>query len=315
MSIQMLAIVNKAIFKDEIEEPEYGPGDTLDYWHNYVSDHPRLGELTSGSRLFLVCVPPRTNHLWLVAVCESIKRSGRGYPQSTRKNRTPITDITHLRDKLRFDNGIGIKWRGGVMAQSLQTPRILTADDVRLLEQAIRKQTGHVLPPLRAPSEELSISIPGGSSKAEKERLREQCSRLVRDQALRPKVIELWGPSCAACGLELSSVEGAYEVEVAHIRPVAEDGSDWPTNTLPLCCTHHWAFDRHLFAVDPATLCLQVSPSLRKNPALAALHGRSLRRIPKSIERAAITQALHDHFQQFRRTHRRGASASSHPAH
>lgn len=315
MSVQMLAIVNKAIFKDEIEEPEYGPGDTLDYWHNYVSDHPRLDELTSGSRLFLVCVPPQTNHLWLVAVYESIKRSETGYPQSTRKNRTPITDITHLRDKLRFDNGIGIKWRGGVMAQSLQTPRILTEDDVRLLAQAIRKQTGHVLPPFRAPSEELSIPIPSGSSKAEKERLREQCSRLARDQALRPKVIELWGPSCAACGLELFSVDGAFEVEVAHIRPVSEDGPDWPTNTLPLCRTHHWAFDRHLFSVDPVTLCLQVAPSLRKSPALAALHGRGLRRIPKSIERAAITQALRDHFQQFRRAHRRGASVLSHPAH
>lgn len=314
MSVQMLAIVNKDIFKNKIEKQDYGPGDTLDSWRKYESDHPRLDELRNGSRLFLVCVPPQTKHLWLVAVYESIKRNERGYPQSTRKNRTPITDITHLRDKLRFDNGIGIKWRGGVMAQSLQTPRILTEDDVRLLEQAIRKQTRHVLPPLRAPSEELSISIPRGSSKADKERLRAQCSRLIRDQALRPKVIELWGPSCAACGLELCSVDGAFEVEVAHIRPVSEDGPDWPTNTLPLCRTHHWAFDRHLFSVDPATLRLQVAPSLRKTPALATLHGRSLRRIPKRIEREAITQALRDHFQKFRRTHRRGASAELHPA-
>lgn len=315
MSIQMLAIVNKDIFKDEIEEPEYGPGDTLGYWHNYVSDHPRLEELEIGSRLFLVCVPPQTKQLWLVAVYESIKRSERGYPQSTTYNRTPITDITHLRDKLRFDNGIGIKWRSGVMAQSLQTPRILTAADVRLLEQAIRKQTGQVLPPLRAPSEELSISIPGGSSKDGKERLREQCSRLARDQALRPAVIELWGAACAACGLELASADGDFEVEVAHIRAVSDDGTDSPSNTLPLCRTHHWAFDRHLFSVDPEILRLQVAPSLRKSPALAALHGRSLRRIPKSIERAAIKQSLREHFQQFRRTHRRGASALSQPAH
>ena len=315
MSIQMLAIVNKDIFKNEIEEPECGPGDTLNYWHHYESDHPRLAELVPGSRLFLVCVPPQTDHLWLLAVYESIRRSERGYPQSTTNNRTPITDITHLRDKLRFDNGIGIKWRGGVMAQSLQTPRILTAADVRLLEQAIRKQTGQVLPPLRAPSEELSISIPGGSSKDGKERLREQCSRLARDQALRPAVIELWGAACAACGLELASADGDYEVEVAHIRAVSDDGTDSPSNTLPLCRTHHWAFDRHLFSVDPATFCLQVTPPRKKNPALATLHGRSLRQIPKGIDRAAITEALRAHFRQFCRAHRRGTAASAHPGH
>ena len=151
------------------------------------------------------------------------------------------------------------------MPQSLQTPRILTTADVLLLERAIRKQTGIVLPPLSPPSEEVSVCIPGGSTEAEKERFREQFSRLARDQALRPQVIALWGPACAACGLELSSVKGAYEVEVAHIRPVSEDGPDWPTNTLPLCRTHHWAFDRHLFSIDPVTLCLQVAQSLRKN--------------------------------------------------
>ena len=139
--------------------------------------------------------------------------------------------------------------------------------------------------------------------------------RYLADEDLRPQVIELWGPACAACGLELSSIDGDYEVEVAHIQPVSEDGLDLTSNTLPLCRTHHWAFDRHLFSVDPATFCLQVTPPRKKNPALATLHGRSLRQIPKGIDRAAITEALRAHFRQFCRAHRRGTAASAHPGH
>ena len=41
-------------------------------------------------------------------------------------------------------------------------------------------------------------------------------------------------------------------IEAAHIVPVALDGVDHPSNGIPLCPSHHSAFDRYLFAFDPA---------------------------------------------------------------
>ena len=51
-------------------------------------------------------------------------------------------------------------------------------------------------------------------------------------------------------------------LEAAHIVPVASDGSDSPANGLPLCPTHHSAFDRHLFAINPDTLEIQLAEGL-----------------------------------------------------
>jgi len=313
MPTQMLAIVNKQIFLDEVDEAGLGPGRVLDYWCNYVSDHPRLDRLKEGDRLYLVTVPPGTSNLWLLAVYEHVRRIKSGYPRAKRKNQVPITDITQLRDKLRFDNGIGIKWRHGEMPQSLQTPRILTAADVQLLERAIRNKNGYVLPAFEETEEELVVSIPRGASKADKERLREQCSRLARDQALRPQVIELWGPACAACGLTLSDTNGDHEVEVAHILAVSDKGEDALENTLPLCRTHHWAFDHYLWSIDPARLCLHVAPSLTRNPALSWLHGQKLRAVPKVLEHAAFLRGVRIHWQRFRRTHVWSRDAETHP--
>ncbi len=309
--MQMLALVNKENYRKFVLAKNKRLGSVVK-WRSYENDHQRLDKLPNGGRLFLVSVPPREpKQLLLLAVYEEVGRRG-GYPYATAPNRIPISDISHLRDSLRFDNGIGLRWRDGKMALALQTPRILSVADVRLLEHAIEEQTALVLSPLHRAAEEISISIPAGQSETEKARLREECSRLARDQALRPAVIALWGPACAACGLELSDFHGDYEVEVAHIIPVADHGDDSSENTLPLCRTHHWAFDRHLWSIEPATLRLHVAPSLHKNPAFFALLGRKLPRIPKPIDRATLAQACDTHWRKFRRVHRRRETSSSH---
>ena len=69
----------------------------------------------------------------------------------------------------------------------------------------------------------------------------------LRDGGFRESVIYLHGHQCQVCGIELQEL-----IEAANIVPVASDGVDHPANGIPLCPTHHSAFDRHLFAFDPA---------------------------------------------------------------
>jgi putative restriction endonuclease len=111
----------------------------------------------------------------------------------------------------------------------------------------------------------------------EQQRLLQQIHRAVRDKQLRPSVLELWGPACAACELSLETQEGLYECEIAHIHQVRDQGTDSPSNALPLCRTHHWAFDQHLWGIDPETKKIFVRNEYRENPALLGLHQSSLK--------------------------------------
>lgn len=82
-------------------------------------------------------------------------------------------------------------------------------------------------------------------------------SARVRNAGFRAGVLMRHGARCVCCGMALPEL-----VEAAHIVPVANDGSDSPTNGLPLCPTHHSAFDRHLFAINPDTLEIQLADEL-----------------------------------------------------
>jgi putative restriction endonuclease len=74
-------------------------------------------------------------------------------------------------------------------------------------------------------------------------------SRPYRDVAFRRHVREAYGYRCAVSGLELRNGGGRPEVQAAHIRPVAERGSDSVRNGLALSGTLHWMFDRGLISV------------------------------------------------------------------
>jgi hypothetical protein len=115
----------------------------------------------------------------------------------------------------------------------------------------------------------------------ERERVYREVRRAERDRALRPAVLALWGTSCAACGVSLCTAKPEWECEVAHIRGVGSQGADDVENALPLCRTHHWAFDNHLWAVHPRRLEIVVSPSHRRTSVLANLHGRKLAGDPR----------------------------------
>jgi hypothetical protein len=68
----------------------------------------------------------------------------------------------------------------------------------------------------------------------------------------RFKVLKQFGHKCAVCAIFHSSL-----LIASHIRGVKEKGSDDWRNGIPLCATHHNAFDAFLFGIDPETLALR----------------------------------------------------------
>jgi predicted restriction endonuclease len=51
-------------------------------------------------------------------------------------------------------------------------------------------------------------------------------------------------------------------MKAAHICGKADKGSDDWRNGLPLCSTHHDAFDAHLLRVHPDTLSIEITPGV-----------------------------------------------------
>ncbi|SEN51726.1 HNH endonuclease [Palleronia pelagia] len=73
--------------------------------------------------------------------------------------------------------------------------------------------------------------------------------RPYRDVAFRRKVRAAYGYRCAMSGLMLRNGGGRPEVQAAHIKPVADKGTDSVRNGLALSGTLHWMFDRGLISV------------------------------------------------------------------
>lgn len=65
----------------------------------------------------------------------------------------------------------------------------------------------------------------------------------VRNGRFRRLVLKAYDYSCGICGLDLGIVEAA------HIVPVAEQGTDEPSNGIALCANHHTAFDRNILII------------------------------------------------------------------
>lgn len=170
--------------------------------------------------------------------------------------------------KLRFASDTPIKGQGVQIGMSLQTPRLLAPADVDLLSTHARLLSRPQ--PFHAPL-----------TREEQERAMEDARRRKRDRMLRTRVLDWWGPACAACGMTLAAASSRtdpdrYECEVAHLEPVRKEAPD-ALNTMPLCRTHHWAYDRQLWAIQPGDFRLHVRSTVRRHPSLRALHGRSLR--------------------------------------
>lgn len=78
--------------------------------------------------------------------------------------------------------------------------------------------------------------------------------RLMRRDAFRPAVLNAYDSRCSVSGTglvhEMSDGELRYEVEAAHVKPVANGGADLIANGIALNRTVHWAFDRGMFWIN-----------------------------------------------------------------
>lgn len=64
------------------------------------------------------------------------------------------------------------------------------------------------------------------------------------------------GVVCGACALSVPDL-----IDAAHIIPDSAGGSNDPRNGLPLCATHHRAFDADLIGIDPGTMRWAAAPN------------------------------------------------------
>jgi hypothetical protein len=76
-------------------------------------------------------------------------------------------------------------------------------------------------------------------------------------QRFRFQVLAQYGCKCAVCPITHSSL-----IKAAHICDKAHNGSDDWRNGVPLCSTHHDAFDAHLFIIHPDTLKIETLPGV-----------------------------------------------------
>lgn len=79
----------------------------------------------------------------------------------------------------------------------------------------------------------------------------------ARQQVFRFQVLAQYGAKCAACSITHPSL-----IKAAHIRGKREKGSDDWRNGIPLCSTHHDAYDAQLFAIHPDTLSIITVPGV-----------------------------------------------------
>jgi putative restriction endonuclease len=82
----------------------------------------------------------------------------------------------------------------------------------------------------------------------------------VGQQRFRFHVMSRYGYKCAVCDIRHPQL-----LKAAHIWGVAERGcNDW-RNGLPLCATHHDAFDNHFFCIEPDTGEIRCKPGINPN--------------------------------------------------
>jgi hypothetical protein len=132
----VLAIISKAIFEKEAPK-SVKVGDLIATDH-YTSKHKTLELLAEGGSLFLVTVRPPNEELWLVAILETPTFKRDAWVAAA--NKVPIANITSAIKKLEFSTGQGIAAKPGALGMSLQTPRVLTDADEKLLRALAAKR-------------------------------------------------------------------------------------------------------------------------------------------------------------------------------
>ncbi len=235
----ILAIVSKTVFEKDARVGGK-PASLGDVWpvDRYNSSTKPFQALKNGGRIWLVTVRPPNEQLWFLGVVESPKFSGTSWVASA-KNSLAVSNITPLRKTLRFESGNGMSQDKGTLGMSLQTPRMLTAQDVRQILAAIQ---GTPAPPpsdpdsheVRAPARvidgkyEIIRQLGQGGMGTVYEARHTNTGRfvalkeIVGDDALRknPQIIERFQREARAMGA----------IDTVHIAPVLDSGTDEDTD-------------------------------------------------------------------------------------
>jgi len=101
------------------------------------------------------------------------------------------------------------------------------------------------------PSLKARNDIPEDPFGGKRRRQKRGGSALVRDNRFRFHILKEYGSQCGACNISDERL-----IQAAHIIPVSAGGSDAPANGIPLCPTHHFAFDspKVPLTIEPETL-------------------------------------------------------------
>lgn len=146
-------------------------------------------------------------------------------------------------------------------------------------------------------SDDEPFTLTGGRSRHEQRSVR------VRPDQSRFKlgVFQRYSPRCPLSGVSVLEM-----LEAAHLRPVADDGTNDPRNGIPLNAALHRAFDAHLFAFHPTTLEV-VTRREGPTPAQLGITTPNLR----GLARQPHEEALRWRYDEWRR---QTGAASSLPA-
>ena len=83
----------------------------------------------------------------------------------------------------------------------------------------------------------------------------DQVVRVERNPRFKFQVLQRHTRRCVVTGLSVVDM-----LDAAHVVPVADGGSDDPRNGLLLSASHHRAYDKHLWSINPTTLEIETSP-------------------------------------------------------
>lgn len=120
----------------------------------------------------------------------------------------------------------------------------------------------------------------------------------VRDASFRYRVVEkVYQGRCALTGVRMTNGNGRAEADAAHLRPVANDGSDTVRNGIALMKSLHWAFDRGLVSLSDEGQILTVDRGLDESVI------RLLRPDGYALLPASVHDRPHPTFLQWHRSH------------
>ena len=108
------------------------------------------------------------------------------------------------------------------------------------------KEKGFLIEPPKEKETQKTLETTEQEVFINREKISSQVKRLYRNPKFREKILKQHGSICSCCDIAMEKL-----IEAAHIIPVEDNGNDDVKNGIPLCPTHHTAFDNFLFTINP----------------------------------------------------------------